>query len=204
MEKSRYATVSPAQSAPTEVAPPAITEVAPPAATEATPVAPLPEQHVCSAVNRDSTEGLKIAQATPDYNLDPSIDEFAQTRPPDDLFDDDFVPIPESEPVPDPTPVAPEPEQKPLLREPPRGPRGHGGKRGGAQRGGRTSPPKPEPVPVPTDVAGEGEEEQEEEGTVPATASKVERKEGAVRGDRSGTGGIKKVFTNHSTGAINR
>jgi hypothetical protein len=125
--------------------------------------------------------------------MDPSIDEFAQTRPPDDLFDDDFVPIPESEPIPDPTPVAVEPEQRQLLREPPKGPKAHVPRRGGgAQRGGRSSPPKSEPAPVTPQAAVTEGDDAEPAGPA-AAAAKVERKEGAVRGDRSGTGGIKKV-----------
>ena len=121
-------------------------------------------------------------QDAPLYTLDPSVDGFAQTRAPDDLFDDDFTPIAYSEPVPDPTPVVPEPQPAQLPREPPRGPRGRGGKRGG----GRSSPPKAEPA-----VEAEGTEAAEV--VEAAETPKPERKEGAVRGDRSGTGGIKKV-----------
>jgi hypothetical protein len=177
MEKSRYA-VSPAP--PAQAAPiPAPEELAPPPAPAKT--APPPQ---AEAVYEQA------------YNMDPSIDEFAQTRPPDDLFDDDFVPIPESEPIPDPTPVTHHPEQIQLLRDPPRGPRGHGGKRGGTQRGGRTSPPSTAPptatAPAPT-AAPAATAEQEGSADTAATP-KVERKEGAVRGDRSGTGGVKKVF----------
>ncbi len=35
----------------------------------------------------------KSQQAQPPAYAPPPADEFAQTRPPDDLFDDDFVPI---------------------------------------------------------------------------------------------------------------
>lgn len=116
--------------------------------------------------------------------MDPSMDEFAQTRPPDDLFDDDFTPIAESEAILDPPPPAqPEPEQAQFLREPPKGPRGRGGRRGG----GRTSPPR---APPPVNAA---EPVTEEEAADATATPKPERKESAVRGDRSGTGGIKKV-----------
>jgi hypothetical protein len=121
------------------------------------------------------------------------MDEFAQTRPPDDLFDDDFTPITESEAVldppqrPTPPPVQPEPEHAPFLHEPPKGPRGRGGRRGG----GRTSPPRAPPPPAATAA----EPGAEEEGADASATPKPERKEGAVRGDRSGTGGVKKVHS---------
>ncbi|KAF2434245.1 hypothetical protein EJ08DRAFT_646678 [Tothia fuscella] len=128
----------------------------------------------------------------PVYPMDPLLDEFAQTRPPDDLFDDDFTPITESEAVHDPPPpTIQEQEQPQFLREPPKGPRGRGGRRdgdrGGAS-GGRNSPPR-----VALQAKPEGEVAAEEESVDSAATPKVERKEGAVRGDRSGTGGVKKA-----------
>ncbi|KIV98808.1 uncharacterized protein PV09_08963 [Verruconis gallopava] len=86
----------------------------------------------------------------PAYTMDPLVDEFAQTRPPDDLFDDDFTPVAESQLVYDPPPQAPAAQPEPTFREPrysnaskgelprgvPRGPRGRGR---GSGRGANTS-----------------------------------------------------------------
>jgi len=123
-----------------------------------------------------------------------TIDEFAQTRPPDDLFDDDFIPL--DEPAP-PEPVqhvepeeitTPEPAPAPAPA-PPSAPRGRGAPRG-PRRGGNTSRHAPaapravEPTVEPTP--------EENDGTEASQAAKPERREAAVRGDRSGTGGPKR------------
>jgi hypothetical protein len=153
--------------------------------------------------------------------MDPSIDEFAQTRPPDDLFDDDFTPVVESQLVYDPPPPAPAPQPQQQFREPrydgprdlprgvPRGPRGaRGGRRGGAAAAPR-SPPKPappisttddaEPAPATEGASSEDLKPDDEPTsptaapTGPATATKTTP---SVRGDRSLTGGpAKKKLT---------
>ena len=143
---------------------------------------------------------------TDDMAYDPAMDEFAQTRAPDDLFfDDDFTPIPEpvveANPVPAPAPVpAPTPSAAPPTA--PQGPansaRGRDGHRGGRGRGGRRGGAQ---APVPTGpaaaVAPEGpvNENSEADGAAAETAKppQTPHKEGAVRGDRSGTGGVKRV-----------
>ncbi|KAI9759250.1 MAG: hypothetical protein M4579_002459 [Chaenotheca gracillima] len=129
------------------------------------------------------------------------MEQFAQTRAPDDLFDDDFTPV--SDPVPEPVPQVVAPS----------GPKGRGGKsQGGPQseRGNRgrgrgrgrdresrkenppaTSAPSAPSAPPATEtpqVEGEGEVGQEDKS---ATLRENGRSE-AVRGDRSGTGGVRK------------
>jgi hypothetical protein len=84
---------------------------------------------------------LTIRVSPPPLDLPPPMDEFAQTRGSDDLFDDDFTPIspPINEPeTSSPTPAVPQPRR-------------------------------------PSQPQNEGPKTQ------------------AVRGDRSGTGGVKKV-----------
>lgn len=125
--------------------------------------------------------------------MDPSIDEFAQTRPPDDLFDDDFTPITESTLVYDPPPPAPVvqsvPPPQPPFREArydnnrglPRGvPRGPRGNRGGRGRGNTAprSPPKPVVSAVPSTeevaeaaVGAEPEETNTEDAIAPETSA---------------------------------
>lgn len=109
--------------------------------------------------------------------MDPK-DEFAQTRV-DDLFDDDFTPLPQPTPQPTPqrhVPTGPRDRENPSHRGPTqRGSRGRGGRREG--------PPEEEQ----TSASGA----QDEAGTV-----KEAPREHAVRGDRSGTGGVKKVQCN--------
>ena len=186
MQSSRYAVKSPA----------------PPAPVQAEPE---PEPFTNTTVYITSMFEIAIASANkmikeaPIYASDPMMDEFAQTRPPDDLFDDDFTPIADSEPVldppPAPAPFIPEAEHIQLLREPPRGPRGRGrGRGGGGSGGGRISPVLRAEAPKAPKVDTKVEDGAAEAVEV-AAAPKVERKEGAVRGDRSGTGGIKKVYT---------
>lgn len=103
------------------------------------------------------------------------MDEFAQTRAPEDLFDDEFTPISGSAPQP----------------APPTNFRGRGehnrgrGERGGRGRGrGRNE--------VPAQVTSP------EEGGESAEIAKDGGREPAVRGDRSGTGGVKKVHRPYS------
>lgn len=93
------------------------------------------------------------------------MDEFAQTRQPDDLFDDDFTPI--SEPVP-PTHHNRPQRPKPPPKAPPQK----------AQQ-----PPKPQPAPDSTPAE-----------TIPPPASPTQTPKAppAVRGDRSATGGLTK------------
>lgn len=108
-----------------------------------------------------------------------SMDEFAQTRPPDDLFDDDFTPI--AEPVIEESPPLPsEPSSAP--QNAPRGPRARGsGRRAGpAPHQAQQQPQQQKPD---TDPANSGET---------AAPPRPERKEAAVRGDRSQTGGVTK------------
>lgn len=93
------------------------------------------------------------------------MDEFAQTRQPDDLFDDEFTPIAE------PTPLTH--HKRPQRPKPP--PKAPSQK---AQQ-----PPKPQPAPDTTPAE-----------TVPPPASPTQTPKPplAVRGDRSATGGLTK------------
>jgi len=112
------------------------------------------------------------------------MDEFAQTRAPEDLFDDDFTPILGSSTQPIPQSAS----------------RGRGeqqrgrGERGGRGRGrGKTE--------VPAEATRENQEPDES-----IEAAKEGGREPAVRGDRSGTGGVKKVrgslYIPHSTSTL--
>lgn len=174
------------------------------------------------------------------------MDEFAQTRGADDLFDDEIIPVSaeqqaqtevvvqEAEPVPPEEPVVERaPVEKPPAREDAsqrsrgteRG-RGRGRGRGGRGRGGRggrvenatqhkASTTAGEPKSERASVAvseGEGAREetatpekpqkglkeqpsQSEEATADATANGAEaQRVPAVRGDRSATGGVRKVW----------
>src|SRR5579862_1320311 len=115
-------------------------------------------------------------------SADASIDEFAQTRAPDDLFDDDFTPVTE------PTILA-----QPRHTAVPSGPRlgrGENFQRGGRGRGkGR----------------GRGANESTSEAKAEGTNEKPERKEAtpasrgdrAPIGDRTATGGVAKVRPPH-------
>jgi hypothetical protein len=170
--------------------------------------------------------------ADPDYTSmytpDPLIDEFAHTRPPDDLFDDDFVPL---EPEPDipsnPAPVIDHPQptsnaetapQPPPLQskapiDAPRGPKRPGGPP--QRRGVNPAPaivaapiapiespsqekavasaeqPLAQQQPAQQQQSAPGEQGEEEESAAAPTAPA--RKEAPVRGDRSGTGGVRKA-----------
>lgn len=164
---------------------------------------------------------------------DPEMDEFAQTRGADDLFDDEIVPVsaeeqqvqteiiaPELEPEPQQghVPEAVVVEKDTSRGDPPQ--RGHGGERGrgrrgrGRGRGGRqsdqkrseSSSRKKKNADAPTaDVRNavskaetpDGSKEQTpvEEGIAEeAEANSADaQRVPAVRGDRSATGGLRKV-----------
>jgi hypothetical protein len=129
---------------------------------------------------------MTVSQSYESYTTDPSVDEFAQTRPPDDLFDDDFTPI--AEPVVEAQQPVPETIHEPIstqhvapgdaAREAPRVPR---------SRGPPRKAPNPQTRASPT---AEGDAEVKDDVTA---QPKPERKESAVRGDRSATGGPKQV-----------
>ncbi len=141
-------------------------------------------------------------------------DEFAQTRPPDDLFDDEVVPVPvPASEVETSTDIVPESPSTPSFepghdggrgsgsstgRYATRGqyPRGAGGRGGGQGRGYRD----------PAHQGDEGKSNNEEvdvgdamnAGNEPGKDVNVNVKveagrPAAVRGDRSGTGGVKVV-----------
>lgn len=122
------------------------------------------------------------------------MDEFAQTREDDLLFDDDIVPISEPQQVQGDVPEPASESQPPAESAAPAIPtapatRGRGGVRGkgrGGRRGGAHN------------ATGASEEPE----TVPAEgepATQTPRKEASVRGDRTGTGGVKKVCTSIGT-----
>lgn len=175
---------------------------------------------------------------------DPEMDQFAQTRGADDLFDDEIIPISTEEQQAQTEVITPEPEpesqeiqvpEKPAPEQPvPRGEtpqRGRGGERGrgrrGRGKGGRggreseqkrseSSPRKKNPINAPaadarepgaskpkpekTDKPVEPKEPKEETDTVEegdgedlaANGAEAQRVP-AVRGDRSATGGLRKV-----------
>lgn len=104
------------------------------------------------------------------------MDEFAQTRPPDDLFGDDFTPI--DEPIVQyastPARTTPRPRKQPPSAA------------NGRQRPAASQPPA---ANVATDEAN-GAAQADEEPTSPSAAQPSARKAAsAVRGDRSLTGG---------------
>lgn len=103
-------------------------------------------------------------------SISPSVDEFAQTRAPDNLFDDDFDPVEEAQVI------ISETLQPPLRAQTVQ--RQRNTNRGAKRGGGNASRHVPPEVPTTTEDAPQGPE--------------VPRRE-AVRGDRSGTGGIKKT-----------
>ncbi|KAI9787430.1 MAG: hypothetical protein M1816_007478 [Peltula sp. TS41687] len=121
------------------------------------------------------------------------MDEFTQTRPPDDLFDDEFTPIPE----PAPAPVPSSPPAQPTIPSsgPTRPHRGQGGRgqrgptrgrggRGGLNDGGASSVvSKAEEATTAAAAAATAADQP----TRPKEEGRVE----AVKGDRSGTGGVK-------------
>ncbi|KAI9800971.1 MAG: hypothetical protein M1833_003108 [Piccolia ochrophora] len=127
----------------------------------------------------DATDPPSSDPSAPTMSTNPQTDgedQFAQTRGPDDLFDDDFTPIPQAAPQPQP-PTGPRNRGGPANRNQRAGPRGG--------QGGRSVPnedvPQPEKTPQADDIDAQ-----------PDGPAREERRAGAVRGDRSGTGGVKK------------
>jgi hypothetical protein len=152
-----------------------------------------------------------------------AVDEFAQTRGADDLFDDEIIPITGDQEIQHVTETSAEPEhqqpptetatqqlapasrrQRGHARGAHDGGRGRGRGRGRGGRGSSDTGPKREPVvkenttevvEAPKDVEviekkdDTTTEEKKEEDIEGKTAARVQ----AVRGDRSGTGGIRKV-----------
>ena len=158
----------------------------------------------------------------------PAMDEFAQTRGGDDLFDDEIVPVPAVEQQPEPE-VHTEPAPAPVVESdapPPartdtpssrsrggerrgrgrgRGRGGRGSHNGGRRGDGAVKNKPVESAPEPENKNGEGSTpespaEGDQNGKEETTASDPKQAaaaEGprvpAVRGDRSATGGLKKV-----------
>ncbi|MCJ1245281.1 hypothetical protein MMC30_002484 [Trapelia coarctata] len=84
------------------------------------------------------------------YTADPDISQFAQTRQPDDLFDDDFTPIaePVTQVIPPVAPRSSYPQSR--GRGNGNGPRGRGGRGGGPTRGNDTRQPQQPTTSTPT------------------------------------------------------
>lgn len=159
-----------------------------------------------------------------------AVDEFAQTRGADDLFDDEIIPITGDQEIQHVTETSAEPENQQQQHQPltdaatqqpaptsrrqrghgrgaHEGGRGRGRGRGRGGRGGSDTGPKRDPVKESTTEGVEAPkdvESTEKEDETAAEEKKEEDPEGkagklenarvqAVRGDRSGTGGIKKV-----------
>lgn len=153
----------------------------------------------------------------------PAVDEFAQTRGGDDLFDDEIIPVsteeqvqPETQPQegtvdkPDEVALSPPTQPRPRSRGGERG-RGRGRWRG---RGGRKvsknrradggakdnklveNTTEAESANVEDSETGQVPEKEDEAGSEskgPAASNGEGQRVPAVRGDRSATGGIKKV-----------
>lgn len=189
---------------------------------------------------------------------DSAIDEFAQTRGADDLFDDEIIPVsaeqqqaqtevvspePEPEPIPAPAPTSQEERSSVEKQPPPRAEtpqRGRGGDRGRGRGRGRgkpaqglsesrfadpayfESPPRnkaprnksskptaePEPAPEARDVSPEKTQDGTKDQEAPKEDDKGEDLNGtdaepqrvpAVRGDRSATGGVRKVSASRAS-----
>lgn len=165
-----------------------------------------------------------------DHNPDLEVvDEFAQTRGADDLFDDEIIPVSAEEQtqtvtVEEATDNGPEKRESDTQTKQEASPsasrgseRGRGRGRGRGARGGRAShdrgptraethaknkPEKAGDGPgketdsvsegTQDDKAAEGKEKAESEGSTGKSSDAAPRVQ-AVRGDRSGTGGIRKV-----------
>ncbi|KAI9663580.1 MAG: hypothetical protein M1829_006039 [Trizodia sp. TS-e1964] len=97
------------------------------------------------------------------------MDEFAQTRAPDDLFDDDFTPLSE---------VAASPMPSSHRGQSVQPPRDQGGRAAKTNESTKES------------ASNEAVEETEK---IEDTAKEAAKPPASVRGDRSGTGGVKKV-----------
>ncbi|KAH0556138.1 hypothetical protein GP486_005930 [Trichoglossum hirsutum] len=109
---------------------------------------------------------------------DPEVDEFAQTRAPDDLFDDDFTPVTEPTALTQPQPT--------LVPSGPRASRGEQSHRGGRGRGrgrGRGA------YEGHSGAKAEGTDENPGRKEI-RTASRGDR---AATGDRTATGGVAKL-----------
>ncbi|KAI9835927.1 MAG: hypothetical protein M1819_001825 [Sarea resinae] len=127
------------------------------------------------------------------------IDGFAQTREPDDLFDDDFTPAAEPVETEQPVEVLPPPIEPGLVPAPKEGQnhfhRGQGERRG---RGGRHGAGGRKANTSANDKVAATSESQGQENVVDGTPAKEAGREsggaggGAVRGDRSRTGGVRK------------
>ncbi|KAI9847498.1 MAG: hypothetical protein M1837_002399 [Sclerophora amabilis] len=112
------------------------------------------------------------------------MDQFAQTRAPDDLFDDDFIPIQETAPQ----PVAPSGPRKRGESSHRGGPNERGGRGRGRGRGqGREKDTRRDNAAIPSADPEAAVEKDERPGL-----TKDDGKPEAVRGDRSGTGGVRK------------
>ncbi|KAF1982115.1 hypothetical protein K402DRAFT_457546 [Aulographum hederae CBS 113979] len=144
-------------------------------------VQPVPEPE--QAPPAQETEAVPVPEPVPEpsYNAEPQYeadystmdqDEFAQTRAPDDLFDDDFTPI--AEPIVEEQPPEVEPEVVPTA--PAQNREGFRGGRGGLARS-RHSTSTTAPASTPNSNA-------------PIAPSRPTTN--AVRGDRTATGGVKK------------
>jgi hypothetical protein len=204
------------------------------------PATPPRTLNVCSFLRPDSATHREMADHDADAAI--AVDEFAQTRGADDLFDDEIVPITGEQEVQHvhEAPPAKQEQEQPTDAAPKqtipstttttttttrhRGGRGRGnapadGGRGrgrGRGRGGRGSSdtgPKREQH-VPREEAAEAEvkdtespERQEEQTGEEKKEDETEGKAGkaesariqAVRGDRSRTGGVKKVWPEPGT-----
>lgn len=128
------------------------------------------------------------------------MDEFAQTRPPDDLFDDDFTPM--EQPV-----VEPEPSRPSIqIRGAAQGPRGgRGAKRGGAGEFVPNAPRAPaasrQATSAPSGADSEPKASNGDSAAAPqapdaptdAPQAPARMRERAVQGDRTATGGVKKA-----------
>ncbi|KAF2098310.1 hypothetical protein NA57DRAFT_57471 [Rhizodiscina lignyota] len=160
--------------------------------------APTTSPSVTEPVSQDPEPQVQPSSFDGPYD-DGTMDEFAQTRPPDDLFDDEFTPMPEPIVEAEP-PAPPEPEPVRGVASGVRG--GRGARRGGAGNtipsAGRIQTQRSEEAPKAdgqiatstTPIAQDGED-AEGEKQIPQGPAKMRSE--AVRGDRSGTGGVKKA-----------
>lgn len=137
------------------------------------------------------------------------MDEFAQTRAPDDLFDDDFTPVAQPSPAQPPPPIPP-PQPAVAAAAPPSASRGVGPGQGqGAQHRSKAARDRRGKEISKAQRNGQKEGDgnaveqgkPEPEGAVPVSEQQRGEPDGAkehvrveaVKGDRSGTGGVKQV-----------
>lgn len=173
MESSRYASHPPEPPPPCEPIPSVpIQDI----------VCEFPLDHIEETIDIDCRSKMKrppylgayILRQTTDPDTDP-MDEFAQTRPPDDLFDDDFMPIAQPIVEQDPTYPAPTTQAPSAPVNAPRAPRAYN------PRGRGSTQPPPRTTDPPTSANGA------EPSTQPP---RPDRPQGtSVRGDRTLTGG---------------